>query len=434
MSNRLQAMFDKLPPHSIESEMVYLGCCITDLYQFDRTAHIIESPDAFYYEPHQGIFRVLAKISENTTSTDLTYIDQQCRKAGIDYGGSDYLLNLAQSAAHLALAETHAKTIRRHWKTRRLIDAMGKAVYDAYRDDDEPDQIIDRLTDQLTAIASLSDGGQILDAREIAASIARKIKVGVEEKVVCTGFPTLDKWLRGGVRGGEVMVVGGRPGQGKTALAVNMLTNAAKAGHKVAFVTIEMSPEGIVRRMLGPSINIENRDGAYRNAIASAKKFSDCEIPIVNLSSGSLGEMRRHIRSLVRTKGIDGVFVDYLQLVQTEQASKEYERISVVSTSIKRMAREFNLAVWNLAQINRDGGKKERPTMADLKGSGSIEQDADQVVLIHNPVAFGDHEDPPELIVAKHRNGRTGSIVVDYRPSETRFEEVQPEQQQEIPQ
>lgn len=417
-------MFDRLPPHSPESEMVYLGSCMTDLVWYDRTAHLIETPEAFYSEANRIVFRAIAKISESAVQADLTTIAQQCDRIGGDYGGTDYLLNCVQSAAHLASTEYHAKVIRRDYRSRMLIDAAGDAVHRVYCGDDDPEKIIDSLSDRLAQLVAHTDGGQIVEAKDVAAKIARKIKVNEPERFVPTGFKTLDKWLRGGVRAGEVMVVGGRPGQGKTALAVNMLGHAATAGHKVAFVTIEMEPEGIVRRMMGPTIYAPNRESAYANAVAQVRRLDKLDIPIVNLASGSLGEMRRHVKTLVRTRQIDGLFVDYLQLVTVDGVQRDYERISHVSTTIKRMAREFGIAVWNLAQINRDGGKKERPTMSDLKGSGSIEQDADQIVLIHNPVAYDDYEDTPELIVAKHRNGRTGSIVVDYIPEETTFMEV----------
>lgn len=424
MTNRLQAMFDRLPPHSLESEMIYLGSCMTDLIWYDKTAHLIESPEVFYSESNRIVFRAIAKLSETVTQADLTTIAQQCEKIGGDYGGMDYLLNCAQSAAHLASTEYHAKVIQKHYRSRRLIEAAGDAVYQAYRGEDEPEHVIDSLSDRLAQLVAHTDGGQIVDAKDVAAKVARKIKLDEPERFVQTGFKTIDSWLRGGVRPGEVMVVGGRPGQGKTALAVNMLDNAATAGHRVAFVTIEMDPEGIVRRMMGPTIYAPNKDSAYANALAQVDRLSKMDVPIVNLASGSLGEMRRHVKTLVRTRQIEGLFVDYLQLVTVDGLQKDYERISYVSTSIKRMAREFGIAVWSLAQINRDGGKKERPTMSDLKGSGSIEQDADQIVLIHNPVAYDDFEDAPELIVAKHRNGRTGSVVVDYIPEATKFVEV----------
>lgn len=422
--SKLQALFDRLPPHDLDSEMIYLGICMTDLLWYDRTVHMIESPEAFYSENNRAVFRAIAKCSETMTQADLTTLDQFCRKIDPDYGGRDYLLRCAESGSHLVSADYHAKIIAKHYRARRLIDAAGDAVHRVYCSDDEPEQVIDSLSDRLSQLSVHSDGGQIVEAKDVAAKIARKIKLNEPDRFVPTGFRTLDAWLRGGVRPGEVMVIGGRPGQGKTALGVNMLDNAASAGHKVAFVTIEMDPEGIVRRLMGPSIYANNREAAYSNALAQVERLNGKDIPIVNLASGSLGEMRRHVRSLVRTRQIEGVFVDYLQLVSVDGVTKDYERVSHVSTSIKRMAREFGLAVWSLAQINRDGGKKERPTMSDLKGSGSIEQDADQIVLIHNPVAYDDFEDPPELIVAKHRNGRTGSVVVDYIPEETRFVEV----------
>lgn len=424
MTNRLQAMFDKLPPHSLESEMVYLGCTMTDLSQLDRTAHIIGTPEAFYSEAHQVIYGVLCEVADHRTQPDLTYIDQQLRKTGRDYGGLDYLLNLAQSAAHLAMAETHAKTIRRLWKTRRLIDAMGTAAFEAYRDELEPEQIIDTLSDSLTAIVSHNDDDKIVDAGDVASAIARRIRTGEQDRTLPTGFPKIDRWFRGGVRPGEVCVIGGRPAQGKTALGLNILEAAAKAGHRVALVSAEMSPEGIVRRMMGPSINSGDPEIAYYNAKQQAERIRRLGIPIVNLTSGSLGEMRRHVRTLVRTKGIEAVAVDYLQLLHTDQPAKEYERISTASVAIKRMAREFDIAVFNLAQINRDGGRRERPSMSDLKGSGQIEQDADSVILIHNPIAVGDQDDPPELIVAKQRNGPTGSVLVDFIPEQTRFVEI----------
>jgi replicative DNA helicase len=397
------------------SESFVVGCCLMYPDQIDIAFEMVPDGDMFLNATLGPVYDAAVSAYNGANGKlDTALMLSECSRRGLNTTESD-LVRLMESFCPPSLLTVHLETIRRCHRVRSAHGAILDASFAIERDPESIDGTVGELMDRL----SRSDGGlsAVHDSGDVAHELHREIMEGRKDDFIPTGYRTLDGWLRGGVRPGEVMVIGGRPGQGKTALGICMAIRACEQGHRAAFVSIEMSERQLVSRMrayYGCPMNADQGDeeiSAY-----AAETVAALRMPIVDLASGRLSDIRSHIRTLSRRDGIRVFVIDYLQLIKVgKEGAEEYQRVTLASQAIKSLAREYGVAIILLAQVNREGGKKQRPTMNDLKGSGSIEQDADQIVLIHN--------DPHCLMLVKHRNGRVGTVKAEYIPVKTRFED-----------
>jgi len=402
------------------SESFVVGACLYQPELLDDAMPKIPDGDALLNPTLSSVYDAMCSVYTKTNGKlDTAMLLTEAERRGLELTNDD-LYRMCDSRCTDVVLPWHIDRVAYCYRVRQTFGAIADAGWSIDHDPENIEGVVSNLLDRL-ASESGAVQSRVHDAGVVAAAIHDKIMRNEPDEFIPTGFRTLDHWLRGGIRPGEIMVIGGRPGQGKTALGVNMGIRAAKSGVPVGLLSIEMSETEIARRMrayFGCPMNATPEDAELSEQ--ATERVEALPFKIIDLSSGRLADIQSHVRTLARRDGVRLFVLDYLQLVKAgKDGGEEYQRITLASQAMKQMAREYGVAMLVLAQVNREGGKREKPTMNDLKGSGSIEQDADQIVLIHNPHGC----DAPELILAKHRNGRTGRVAVTYTPVQTRFED-----------
>lgn len=465
-----QKMFDREPPKSLEAEMSLLGSMILDPRVIAEVIPLLKGADDFYKESHGHVYRALVEVYDTKNSGDLVQIATLLQERGVfeQVGGADYLESLASAVPSAVNAKHYARIVAEKAKLRRLIDAAGQIIYDAFHTGDlGPDgakEVLDKAEASVFEIAQERDAAEPQHLAELLEAEMRRIEAEDFEGGGYSGVPTayheLDDLLRG-LQKGELVIVAARPSMGKTALALNMAEQIAIGGNPVpgapptrsvpiAIFSLEMSKNALVQRMLSA------RSGVSSQALRGGHRIPDAQLQKLMLAAADLKgapvyiddtpnmtvlQLRARARRLVAQHGVKVVMIDYLQLMTAPHASRESRQVEVsaISRGIKALARELNVPVVCLSQLNRASEQREgnRPRMADLRESGSIEQDADVIVLLHREDYY--HTQDPdwalenpdkvgiaELIVAKQRNGPTGVVKLRWNPSTTRFENYDP--------
>lgn len=421
---------DALPPHSLEAEMATLGSMILDTTgaATGAVAQILPDGDSFYGTTHGEIFEAIRKTVDQRGVVDLVLLSEELKRRDTldQVGGTDYLLNLAQSVPSAASAAYYAEIVREFWIQRQSIDLTSSAWHFLSQPGaDVPGVLADLIadTDQLAAQASRAP---MATAGSIAGQLREDALEGREEPRIPLGFPTLDRLLDGGPAHGDMFVVGARPSVGKSAFMVQAAMQAAKAGARVGIVSLEMSERALTQRMLG-FLGVGRHNLRSTEPSVSARvdwavaRLGELDVRIADLPGGRISDVLGAMRSLER-QGCHLIAIDYAQLIQGDEPGMlEYPRVTLVSQSVKALSRKLGIVSMLLAQINRGGAAKAQVTMSDLKGSGSLEQDADQIILLNAP-----DEDHPyhRLHLAKHRNGATGCVAANFNGAASRFTEM----------
>jgi replicative DNA helicase len=463
----LERLLDRLPPHSLEAEMALLGSMIIEPGCVDDVLEYVSSGDAFYAEAHALIFDALRDLHARSMAGDVVALAEALkgRSALDDVGQVDYLVKLAEQTPSAANAKHYARIVRDKGRLRALIEAAGQIVYDAYHagelEDEEGRSILDtaeqRIFDVAEAATTMDQQtlGELLDeAMEMLVANHGRVLTGLS-----AGFDDFDE-LTSGLQPGELVIVAARPSMGKTALALNMAEQVAMRGARfgadgsspdgraaVAFFSMEMSKQSLVQRMLSSASGVDSHrmrtnilgDAEYRRLENAAKTLSTAPLYIDDTPNLTVMLLRAKARRMVKRHGVRCIFIDYLQLMTAPGSAKEgrQQEVSNISRGVKALARELNIPVVCLAQLNRGAEQREghRPRMADLRESGSIEQDADVIALLHREDYYhvGDrqwemeNEDKigvAELIIAKQRNGPTDTVELTWDRATTRFKNL----------
>jgi replicative DNA helicase len=455
----LGKLFDRLPPHSPEAEAALLGAMIIDPKVTGEVVGLIKSPDAFYSQANGIIFSALVQLYERHQAGDIVQLTELLRDKGVlqDLGGAEYIMNLARGTPGSAAAPYYAKIIADKYKLRRLIEAAGHIAFEAYGAGggaEEAREIVDAAEARIFEIAQeeqSSDPQALADLVQIEYDRLESLH-GKGISGIRTYFDDLDE-LTSGLQPGEMIIIAARPSMGKTAFSLNLAqqiamggTPEAATGEKVpvGFFSLEMSKSSIAQRLLSAQARISGhkmRSGRltpddYEALIAACGKLAEAPIYIDDTPGLTVLMLRARARRMVAQYGVRCIVVDYLQLMSAPQAARESRQVEVsaISRGIKALARELNIPVVCLSQLNRGPESREanRPRMSDLRESGSIEQDADVVMLLHREEYYhiGDpnwaDENPDkvgiaELIIAKQRNGPTDTVLLKWDNETTRF-------------
>jgi replicative DNA helicase len=359
-----------------------------------------------------------------------------------DVGGADYVADLYGSAATGANAAYHAGIVRDHAVRRGLIRAANAVLRDAYAPDGPADELAaraERLMADLAGEAAGAVGGPRPAAAVMRAALDRidaRVAAGGALAGLGTGYPDLDHLL-GGLRPGELIVIGARPSQGKTALATNILVNVAGAGEPVLLFSMEMPALDIADRLLsmGSSVPMHRfsrgrglaaADAERLAAAASPAGLGGCAVYLDDADDQPAARVLAAARKAVRRHGVALIAVDYLQLMRPENPRDNRTiQVGTLARRMKQVARSCNVPVLLLSQLNRESeGQSRRPRLSDLRDSGEIEQHADRVLLLHrDPDLPADQEVwPVEVVVAKNRNGPVGDVTLAYRRPCMRYE------------
>ena len=435
----------RIPPHDLDAEMAALGSMMLDRQAIEAILEVInrEEGDWFYRPDHRIIFQLLLDVYDRGDPMDLFVVqDELKRRDQLDQvGGTEYIVSLAESVPTWVNAEYYARIVRDKGLLRDVISCSGRIAETAYADAEPVAEILDGAEAALFSVTERRVSQQAACLGDLVTALAKQLEESSGEGVtgVETGYYPLDHYT-GGFQYGDLIIVAGRPSMGKTSLGLNMAEHIA-VDNKLpsVFFSLEMNRSQVAQRVLAGHAGVDlqklrkhslDEEETFRlvnacAALASAPLYVDDTAAI------SIMELRGKARRLQRQYGIQIIFVDYLQLMHaaSKRDSREQE-ISAISRGLKALARELKVPIVAMAQLNRlpEGREGHRPRMSDLRESGAIEQDADVVLLLHREEYY--HPDDPNnpewkgkasLIIAKQRNGPTGSLELQFTPHLARF-------------
>ena len=449
---------EKLLPHDLEAEEAVLGSVLIDGECLTRLAPLLKEGD-FYRERNQVCFDAAMALFQRHQAVDqVTLAGELARTEKLDLvGGMAYLSHLVSITPTSVHAEYYAQSVSRTSGMRRLIDAGNRIVGLGYAGTDDLEAAMQQAEDVLFTVRGAGQSRDFVSLRDIydqylqeQADIAAALEPG--GMPIMSGFPDLDEYL-GGLQRADLVILGARPSMGKSSLAVNMAVNAAKSGQTCGVFSLEMTREQLAMRVLASEAGIDShrlRLGLYSHLeegriINSIGRLSDLPVFIDDTPYQGMAEMRSKARRLALERGLDLLVVDYLQLVQGKQKwgqsnrVQEITEISEISRELKVLAGDLKVALIACSQLNRmvESRPNNRPRLSDLRDSGSIEQDADVVMFIHREDVYTTEEEwnqihpgqeypknIAEIIIAKHRKGPTGSILLKFIDNLVRFDSV----------
>jgi len=435
---------DRVPPQSLDAERTILGTMLIDSTAVDIALELL-ADDNFYSEAHSKIFICMRELSERGTPVDLITISEKLRqKEWMDEIGTEvYLSELAENVAAAGNIEHYAKIVIEKSALRQLIHAAGEITTDCFSSESEAHEILDAAEAKIFAISEariknkFESIGQLLPAafKEIESYSAGGGVVGIP-----SGFNALDE-MTTGFQNGDLIVVGGRPSMGKTALCLAMAQHAAvKAGYPTAVFSLEMSKSAIVQRILCSEARVSMhalRGGTlpkreYPKLAMHADPLYHAPLYIDDTPAITVLELRAKARRLQAQHDLAFVIVDYLQLMTPSIKTDSFQQdISQISRSLKSVAKELNVPVIALSQLSRAAEQRtgdHRPRLSDLRDSGAIEQDADVVLFVYRDEVYNKDDESnkgkAEIIIGKQRNGPIGSVDVAFISEYAKFENL----------
>ena len=444
---------ERLLPHNIEAEESLIGSLLIDGECFTRVVPLLQ-PGDFYRERNQLCYDAAMALFQRDQAIDQTTLASElARTESLDtVGGMAYLSHLVSITPTSVHVDDYAEIVSRTATMRKLIAAAARISELGYNDTDDLEGTLRQAEDALFTVRGAGQVRGFVPLRQIYDQYLQD-RTGMIEPLsasvspVMSGYSELDELL-GGMQRSDMVILGARPSLGKSTLALNMCLNAAKNGSTAGVFSLEMSCEQLAMRILSSEAEIDShrlRLGLYTMAeeqriIDAIGQLSDLPVFIDDTPYQSLVEMRSKARRLSLEHGLDLLVVDYLQLVQGQgrnYGGNRVQEISEISRSLKALARDLNIALVTCSQLSRlvENRPGHRPQLSDLRDSGSIEQDADVVMFIHREDVFTTEEEweqqrpgqpyprnIADIIVAKHRNGPTGSIQLEFRDNLVRFD------------
>jgi len=441
----------KVPPQAVDLEEAVLGALMLEKHAVTRVMDMLQ-PDSFYHDHHKKIFSAILDLSSNHEPVDMLTVTEALRKRKEleEIGGAYYITQLTGKVASTANLEYHSRIITQKYIQRELIRIAAEIQQRSYDESSDVDELLNFSEDQIFQIAEGNIKKETEKINVVIEQAIQQIEVASQRddslSGVPTGFTKLDRITSGWQRS-DLVIIAARPSMGKTAFTLSMARNmAVDHGRAVAVFSLEMSSVQLVNRLiigeteLAPD-KIKNgklKDHEWEQLESKIKKLVDAPIFIDDTPALSIFELRAKCRRLKANHNIDLVMVDYLQLMTgpPETKGNREQEVSVISRSLKGIAKELDVPIIALSQLNRSvelrSGDK-RPQLSDLRESGAIEQDADLVLFIHRPEKYGITEDDDnnstigiaQIIVAKHRNGALGDVSLRFKEECIKFTEME---------
>lgn len=440
---------ERLPPHNIEAEQSVLGSLLIDRDAIIKVASYLK-PEDFYISANGLIYKAVVELYNRREPTDfVTLSDELERRDQLEeVGGVTYLSSLLNTVPTAVHVEYYGRIVERQATRRRLIDAGTEIVGIGFKDEVDTEDALDEAE---RALFDVSQHRQTKDFEAIADVIDRYFDqidylqqhrgdvVGVP-----TGYTDLDR-LTGGLQRSDLLILAARPSMGKTAFALGVAYGAAvQHDRTVGIFSLEMSADQLVQRLLATETGVDSHrlrlgmidDSEWDRISRAFGRLSEANIFIDDAANASIMDVRSKARRLQAEHGLDLIIVDYLQLMSGRRTDNRVQEISEISRGLKGLARELNVPVIALSQLSRavETRSDHRPMLSDLRESGSIEQDADVIFLVHRPDAY-DKEDRPgeaDIIMAKHRNGPTATFQLGFQGQYSRFSDMAQNMQQGV--
>ncbi|MFO7839069.1 MAG: replicative DNA helicase [Desulfosalsimonadaceae bacterium] len=437
--------FNKIPPQNLDAEESLISAILLDNNTLLDILDIL-SPLDFYKTAHQTIFEAITELFNRGEPIDLvTLADHIKSKNQLEsIGGAVYLARLVDTAPVPSNAKNYAVIIRDKAALRRLITAASRITTNCFENSANVEDVIDYAEKTIFEISENKSKQSIFPISKIIESNIDTLEARRGDKSLLSGVPTgykkLDT-LTSGLQNSDLAIIAARPGMGKTAFALNLARNAAVAGEfPVAFFSLEMSKEQLSMRLLCAEARLDSarlRDGFFSDdewmkLIHAADTLSNAPIYIDDSPELSPLEVKTKARRLRREKGIGMILIDYLQLMKPGSSKERRElEISEMSRSLKGLAKELDIPIVALSQLNRrlEERQDKRPQLSDLRESGALEQDADLVMFIYRDEIYNKEETNPnkgiaEIHLAKQRNGPVGTAYLAFLDAYTRFEDL----------
>ncbi len=430
---------ERIPPQAIDAEMAVLGSMLLDAEAVE-TAFEILKPEHFYKDAHQKIFAAMKNLVDRSQAIDIVTLSEELKRSNLltQLGGEIYLTQLVDKVATSAHVKHYAEIVYKKFVVRDLIRTATGLVQRCYKEeDDDPQTLIDSAADQIYKLSQKQRLSGFVASKDLAPEVMDILEKAIQNKNAIQGVPTgLDAFdhRTGGLRKSDLIILGARPSQGKTALALNIAHHACvECKIPVAFFSLEMGKHSIFERMLGAASMVEIHK--LRTGWFDRSKWADLTRELGRLASApffiddtsgiSITELRMRSRRLAselkkQGKELGLIVIDYLQLIRggERRVESRQQEVSEMSRMLKDLARTLNVPVLALSQLSRKNEDKSRsdnkPQLSDLRESGSIEQDADVVALIHRDWYYKRDDESLKnkatLIIAKQRNGPVGDI------------------------
>jgi replicative DNA helicase len=444
LSNQQQPITGRVPPQALDAEESVLGSILLDNQAINVCLERIRAED-FYKAAHQTIFEAMATLSDKREPIDIVTLGQQLRAMGqLDaVGGVQTLSYLASAVPNSANVPYYARAIKEMSIRRRLIHESGDIINGAFELEGDIEEFLDSTEQRILGVSDFRVSSSFHRVGDIVQDSIRIVEKLYDSKESVTGVPSglvkLDN-MTAGFQASDLVIVAARPSMGKTALVLGWSQFVGIYNRKpVAFFSLEMSKEQLVLRMLCSESRINNsnvRTGNlserdFARIVDGASRISEAEIFIDDTPAITITELRAKARRLHRDHQLGMIVVDYLQLLRSPAYSNSREQeISDISRSLKALAKELNVPVIALSQLNRsvESRNDKRPMMSDLRESGAIEQDADLIMFIYRDEVYN-KETPDkgvaEIIIAKQRTGPTGAVRVAFSGEYTRFDNLE---------
>jgi len=436
-----------LLPHSRETEMALLGAMIFDNNVIGDVVEIVNSAEMFAFSSHQVVFETILRLHLERKPIDLVVLrDDLAKDRRLDsVGGADYLMSLVEGVPNAANAPEYARTILEKFILRNIIETCQKIVHTATNVTENVDQVRDEAEKALFIALAKGEKASIRTMTDILHETFQQIQDIHDRKSrllgLSTGFYEVDDLLSG-LQPGQMYVVAGRPSMGKTSFALNILENVALREQKpVLLFSLEMAAQQIAQSMLCSHARVDStllRTGRvseeeFQKLVMAAGAFHEAKIFIDDSADLSALELRTRARRMKAREDIQLVVVDYLQKMHAKQGNKHAEsrqlEIAMISSNLKSLAKELNVPVIALAQLNRaaEGREDRKPMLSDLRESGAIEQDADAVMALYREEYYKpdtEKKGVAEVLLLKNRTGPVGNVDMAFIKQYTRFENL----------
>ena len=434
----------RTPPYDEQAEASVLGAMLLDKSAITTAVEIIHAED-FYYDSHKAIFEGIMRLYNKNEPADMITLSDFLKKSGQleAVGGYTYLGRLTSGAGAVSNTEAYANIIKEKSTLRALIRAGGEIVEDSYSDEDDVSSIIEKAEKSIFDITQDNQRNGLMKMRDVMVDTFDVMQKRSENKGgltgLTTGFIDLDR-KTSGMQKADLVLLAARPSMGKTALMVNIATNAAlKAGASVAMFSLEMSRNQLSQRILSSLSHVDLMKiisgdlttEEWSKAIETMTYMNEMAIYIDDTAGITPLEVKAKCRRLKAEKGLDLVVIDYLQLMEVGgRAESRQQEISAISRQLKGIAKELDVPVIALSQLSRAPEMRadHRPILSDLRESGAIEQDADIVMFLYRDEYYNPDTEKQglgELIIAKHRNGPTGTVELLFKGEYTKFVNLQ---------
>jgi replicative DNA helicase len=439
------AQGDRKPPHSLSAEMSVLGAMMLTKEAIGQIIPILQE-DCFFHPAHRIVFRALLDLYQQGQPPDAVLLRRELQRAGVleEVGGPQFLGKLMVATPSAANAEYYAKVVRDQYMLRRLIMACHETLEESFTDAYQTNEVLDRAEQRVFTITQdrVSSGPEHL--KQFLEATVKQIEErdGNYLTGVSTGYTELDD-LTSGFQNGELIIIAGRPSMGKTAFGLNVAEYMAVVDKRpTVFFSCEMSKQQVVQRLLCSRSKVDSHrmrrgllnDKERNDLLTACDLMQEAPLYIDDTPGMSILELRAKSRLLAVREKINAVFVDYLQLLSCPGSESRQQEVSNISRGLKALARELNVPVVALAQLNRgvEGRESHKPRMSDLRESGSIEQEADVIILLHREDYYRDTGNETgddtlglaEIIIAKQRNGPVGVVNLTFLKKHTRFENL----------